>query len=218
MGNQQVFIVVESLCLRERYKGVEEYVSKLKDAYPVQHKKVWMPSYNECNEFWLDVFINSKFLKFVSDAIIGGFIWDFIKFGWKNLGLEHFISETNDLIEKNSGNIRLVAFKFQFDDITIKVHGLHKNFTSIMSSVFNELLKAVPFLQEHHINNIIEIELPLIEDKTKPEEYRYRFDDFNETGKIEDYLSIWKITAEFGCTQYLYFLQDGNVLEHYGIK
>lgn len=181
------------------FEGIEEFKSELEKEYQFQLRPKWIPACSEGAEFWMTIFVNSELAKFLVSAVVGGIAWDLIKVGAKNYVFTPFfkaLENLNTKNEKNWGGLSILKFKFQFDDCEIYVGGLNKNFTSIMSSVFNEISKKKPRFEKEVGQEIIKIELPIEVDECEgiDKRYKYTIDTFNEDYTIKAYLKLWKLT------------------------
>lgn len=184
-----------------QFEGIPEFKEQLQQSYQFQLRTKWISSYAEGAEFWMTLFVNSELSKFLASAVAGGMAWDLIKVGSKNYIFTPFINALEELNTKNEQNwngLKILKFKFQFDDCEIYVGGLNENFTSIMSNVFNEISKKKPKFERLVGLKVIKIELPVKIDKREwvEESDKYKVDTSNKNHSINAFLKLWKLTFE----------------------
>ena len=200
------------------FEGIDEFKKDLEKDYQFQLRPKWIPAFAEGGEFWLTIFINSKLGGFLISAVAGGIAWDLIKVGAKNYVLEPFFRALEKLNLKNEYNRRglsILKLKFQFDDCEIFVGGLNKNFTSVLSSIFQEISKRKPLFEEEVGQEVIKIELPIEVDQRDgiDENYKYLIDTFNEDYTPEAYLKLWKLTFPTDFPVMLYNFENDTLKE-----
>ncbi len=143
----------------------------------------------------MTVFINSEIGNFISAAITGGIAWDLIKIGGRKYFLAPLLSALEKLNNRNQeyyGGLRILRLKLQFDDCEIRIGGLNRNFTSVISTVFNEVSKLKPRFEQEIGQEVIKIELPVYYSEDK-EQGDFFLDVHNETYTIETFKNMWRI-------------------------
>jgi hypothetical protein len=125
--------------------------------------------------------------------------WDLIKVGAKKYLLTPLFSaleSLNKANEPNWGGLKILKLKFQFDDCEIHIGGLKKNFSLVISTVFNEVAKKKPRFENEIGNEVIKIELPIIceEQSELTQKEKYKIDVYNDDYSIDTFMKLWKIT------------------------
>ena len=205
------------------FDGIEEFKSEMENNYQFQLRSKYIPACSEGAEFWTTIYINSELAKFLISAIAGGLVWDLIKVGSKKYVFEPFFKALEKLNSKNKKNwngIKVLKLKFQFDDCDIYVGGLNKNFTSVISSVFQEISKKKPLIEKRTGLNIIKIEMPIEKDDREgiEKKYVYQIDVYNEDYSIEAYKKLWKLTFATDWPIMVYNFADDSLIDIYEEK
>lgn len=200
------------------FEGIDDFKSELEKEYSAQVRPKWIPAFSEGAECWFTIFVNSEITNFLASAIAGGFAWDIIKVGAKSYVFEPFFNALEKLNKRNEtkwNGLRILKLKFQFDDCEIFVGGLNKNFTSVMSSVFQEIAKKKPEFERRIDQQIIRIELPIekFERKGLSEREKYTIDTFNEDYSIGTFLKLWKLTCKTDFPVIIYNFEDDTLKE-----
>jgi len=180
--------------------GIEEFKRTLNEEYLCQIRPKWIPACSAGAEFWMTIFVNSGVVDFLNAAIAGGIAWDLIKSGGKKYVFKPLFQALERLNQENLQNwsgLKVLKLKLQFDDCEIYIGGLNQNFTSVVSSLFNEISKKKPFF-EREVGGleVIRIELPIIhrEHLSDDDHKQYVIDTFNDDYSIESFKKLWKIT------------------------
>jgi len=196
------------------FEGLDEMVLELEKKFIIQRRQIWMASASEGEEIWIQVFINAKAIDFILAAVSGGLIYDIIKTKAKEFIIKPLFKQLDILADKTDCLPRVRTFKFEFDDITIKIYGLHSNYTSIIGMLFQSLSTVIPKLHSKGITNISAINLPIIE-QVRVDELELQYDIFNESKDYRSYLKIWEVISGFGCIRHLYYLENEELKEFY---
>ncbi|WP_375559473.1 hypothetical protein ACE193_17280 [Bernardetia sp. OM2101] len=191
------------------FANIEEFKTSLDEHFNYQIRPKWIPAAAEGGEFWMTIFINSELKDFLVGAMAGGFLWDTIKAGGKKYLLKPLFEKLEKLNKDNSvfGGLKVRKLKFQFDNCEIIIGGLNSNFTSVISSVFNEISKKKPKFEDDNGLKVTKIELP-IEYKPsidKKDYSPYFINVFNDDYRIEVFKKMWKLTFE---TNFLILIYD----------
>ena len=196
------------------FKGLDDLVLQLQSNFTIQKRPVWIPAASEGEEIWLQLFINSKAMEFLIAAIGGGILHDVIKVATREYVIKPLLEQFEHLGKINAHRPRIRAFKFEFDDITIKIYGLNRNHFAIVNLIFQNLFKIIPELNKR-LDNISAINLPVFESEIDGRP-KFQFDPFNEATDFASFLNIWHIVSSYGCNQHLYYLSDKKLIDHYG--
>lgn len=202
-----------------RYKfnsTVHDVVFKesLNKYYGVQSKPIFIPSATDGGEMWFQIFLSIDFKSFIAGAIASGAAWDLVKWGGKKFFLRPLFSALEKLMEENddNANINLRRVEVEFDDVTIRILGIHSSQTSKLSQIFQAIVIAYPRIQELGLGDLSDIVLPVIESEDK---YR-RFvlvDEYTDLPEAEDYLKYWLIEFNHGVDMYYYDVQKNAIME-----
>lgn len=182
------------------FNNMEEFKESLDKQYNYQVRPKWIAAAAEGGELWITIFINSGLSQFILGAITGGMLWDIIKIGSKKYILRPLFDSLEKLSKDNSdyGGLRILKLRFQFDNCEILIGGLNRNFTSIVSSVFNEISKMKPKFEKDHEKEVIKIELPLFYNPgiDKRGYSPYILDCFSDDYNLKSFKQMWKLTFE----------------------
>lgn len=167
------------------FEGISEFKDSLDKEYNYQIRPEFIPAAAEGGEMWITIFVNSELKDFLIAAITGGLLWDTIKAGGKKYFLKPLFNALEELntVNKPFGGLRIQKLKLQFDNCVIIIGGLNKNFTSILSSIFQNVAKMKPKFESDNFNQeVIKIELPIFHNPgiDKRGYSPYLLDSFNE--------------------------------------
>ena len=179
--------------------GMDEFIAELRKDYHVQYGKRWLPAACEGTELWMSIFSNMSLETFIASSLVGGAVYDV----FKRFALSPLKDALKKLYEKNEGNLSFQTFELVFDDIKIKIEGLLDNAISTVSIVFQELVKAVPYLHSKGIDNIIEIRLPIML-KMYYDEDKCLASMETEDGSIY----LWRVDYNYGCSRLLFDVKN----------
>ena len=192
----ELFISIE-YNVRE-FDGIEEFKSSLAENYHNHIRPKYIPACSEGAEFWMTVFVNTGIADFIKGAVAGGLAWDLIKVGGKKYIFSPLYKALEKLNKDNSkkwGGLKVLKYKLQFDDCEIHIGGVNQNFTSIFSTVFNEVSKRKPEFEKEIGQDVIKIELPIefMEQYERINE-QFSIDIYNEDYSIKAFKNLWKVT------------------------
>jgi len=199
------------------FDGIDEFKSNLTENYHNQIRPKWIPACSEGAEFWITIFVNTGIADFLKGAIVGGLAWDLIKVGSK----KYFFSPLYKALEKlnvnntqNWGGLKILRYKLQFDDCEIQVGGVNKNFTSIFSTIFQEVAKLKPEFEREIGQEIIKIELPIeyLEHLDNINQ-RFTIDVDNEDQSIKAFKNLWRITYSTNFPKMIYSFKEQKQFE-----
>jgi hypothetical protein len=199
------------------FDGIEEFKSSLAENYHHQIRPKWIPACSEGAEFWMTVFVNTGIADFIKGAIAGGLVWDLIKFGGKEYvfsPLYKSLEKLNKDNSKNWGGLKVLKYKLQFDDCELHVGGVNKNFTSIFSTVFNEIAKRKPEFEKEIGQEVIKIELPIeFMEHFENVNERFSLDIYNEDYSIKAFKNIWRVTFSTEFPIMIYSFSEKKLFE-----
>ncbi|MEW2920671.1 MULTISPECIES: hypothetical protein [Flavobacteriaceae] len=168
-------------------------------------------------EVWIEIVVTSPIFQFIAGAISSGLFWDFFKKFSKNTFLKPFFSSLQKLNKTPLGykKMEIVAIKIKFDDVTIKIYGLRKNFTSILSSIFQQLQAHILKIKSLGLNSISEIRIPLLwtgkrNENGKFYEITYHYNR-NKKNSFKDYFQEWEVVCADTNKSYIYNLKKKNI-------
>ena len=202
---------------RRQLDGIEEFKSSLDDNYLYQIRPKWIPACSEGAELWITVFINSGIGDFLKAAILGGAVWDIIKISGKKYIFNPLFNSLEKLNKENMasfGGLKVLKFKLQFDDCEILIGGLNSNFTSIISTVVNEVSKKKPEFEREVRQKVIKIELPIdfIEHLKSPNE-RFSMNEYNDNYSLKVFKKLWKVTFSTEFPVMIYSFKEKKLYE-----
>ena len=177
--------------------GIKEFEGEIQQEYLSQIRPIWIPACSNGAEFWITIFINSEITDFLKSAVIGGLTWDFIKVKGKKYILSPLykaLEKLNEENEKRWGGLKVLQYKLQFDDCEILVGGLNSNFTSIFTTVFNEVAKRKPEFENEVGQKVITIELPIHFIEHLELNQQFSIDSENENVNIDAFKKLWRVT------------------------
>lgn len=181
--------------------GIEEFKTELENQYNFQGKGVYIAAASEGTEMFFDFFINSDVTEFAKSIVVSGLLWDLIKVGTKKYVFEPFFKALEKLNANNKntfGNIKIVCLKMHFDDCEIIIGGLTYQFTAILSSIFQEILKKKNKFEEDADLPLSKIELPIFykENVDKKGCSPYILDTHIQAQdyRIEYFKKLWKLS------------------------
>lgn len=180
-------------------EGIEDIVIELKRCFIVQYKKKWLPAYCTGFEFWVNLFTNVS----LCDIIRDGIVYEAVK----RLVLKPLIKSLEKVAEYNKG-MDFEDISLEFDDVKIVIENLEGSKIGIVSMVFTELIKAVPFLKSKGIDNISEIYIPA--------NYSSNIDDkqvCNDCSNVKDSVFIWRVIYDFGCSELFFNAKEKIIYE-----
>jgi len=205
------------------FEGINEFKAELDKHYNYQAKAKYIPSYAEGAEMWMDLFINTDILSWINAFLAGKLSWELIKVGGKQYIIQPLINALVSLEAKNAQphfGLRILRLKVHFDDCQIIIGGLNKNFTSILSSIFQEVAKRKTQFENDNKLSLTKIELPVsFNPKIDKIGYSpYTIETFHETYKIENFIKMWKLhfMDSFECK--IYDFDKGEYLDAYPNK
>ena len=182
--------------------GVTEFVSELRQDYHVQYHKRWLPAACEGTELWISVFSNYSLESFLISSVLGGLTFDILK----QFAFLPLIRALKKLYEKNEGNVNLQALDLEFDDIKVRIDDLDSMAISTVSSVFQEIVKVIPFLHSRDVTDIVEIRLPVMLYKYFSEE------EIPSTMREEDEsVFLWRVDYNNGCSRLIIDVKNKEI-------
>jgi len=199
------------------FEGIEEFKSSLVENYHHQIRPKWISACSEGAEFWMTIFVNTGIADFIKGAIAGGLAWDVIKIGGKKYifsPIYNALEKLNKDNSKNWGGLKILKYKLQFDDCEIHVGGVNKNFTSIFSTLFNEIAQRKPEFEKEIGQKVIKIELPIefiehLENVNK----QFSLDSHNKDYSIKVFKNLWKVTFSTEFPIMIYSFKDKKLFE-----
>lgn len=200
-----------------QFEGIEQFKLSLSENYHYQIRPIWIPACSEGAEFWMTIFINTGIVDFIKGAIAGGLVWDLIKIGGKEYlfsPLYKALEELNKDNSKNWGGLKILKYKLQFDDCEIHVGGVNRHFTSIFSTVFNEIAKRKPEFEKEIGQDVIKIELPIefIEHLENPND-RFSIVEYNEDYSMKNFKNLWRVTFSTNFPVLIYCFSKKKLFE-----
>lgn len=176
-------------------EGFDDLEEELRRMYNVQHEDEWIPACCGAFDMGICVTVGGLFMKFFSDIVVPGLVWDATKGVFASLwkGLDKLSKKTEDF------DIR--CMKFKFDDITIHIGDvMADNYGSIMR-LFLKIHENVQYLQSKGIDGINKISVPYAPSEYEDESFEY-------ASPCENYDHCWwKVSYMYGCSE-LYFNPD----------
>jgi len=195
-------------------EGLKKFKAELDANYHYQLRPKHLAAAAEGGELWITIFINSEIGEFLVSAILGGITWDLIKNQTKRYVFSPFFKALEKLNEANSNHyngLNILKLKFQFDDCDIFIGGLNSHFTSVVSTVFQEISNKKTRFEDEIRQKVIRIELPI--EFLEHLEEKFDIDIYNDDYSLDVFKNMWRITFETNYPILIYNFKTDKLLK-----
>jgi len=189
----------------------KKFKEALSKEYNLQTKPIYISSATDGGEMWFQIFMNIEFSDFIKGAILGGLAWDLIKIGSKKYFLKPLFNAINELVKDNKENtlIDLKRIEIEFNDVTIRILGIKTKHTSKLSTIFQQIVKSYPKIENKELGKLSDIVLPMIEVNNKFK----LVDEFDDLPTAKDYIKYWLLEFQLGLDRYVYDVKRDEILK-----
>lgn len=197
--NIWISINVNSYSLLE---GTDDFVSELKENYPVQFRKNWYPATCEGTEIIIQFFTDTALGSFLSNVVFAGIAYDITKSIFKK-AWEALLK----FIERNNA-IDIQQLEFISDDITIRIDDVMNDNYLNLALLVQQLHEHLKNLDSKGIKKISLIRLPVVGEESA---------DFNVPEEIQNGKKftdcIWCVEYDLGCNWCYYNSSTGELID-----
>lgn len=188
--NVEIFIKLTSAA-SSSLVDLDKFQNRLGAEYTVINRKEWIPAYSNYTELIIGLLIAKGLDEF----------WNALK-----IKLKTFWDSLDDIYAANNDNVDLQILKFEFEDITIKIHGVKSKPSAFLQDTLNRICEEIPVLQQKGFQNISLIEMPLQRGEL---DGQYDVSDYTSESKLEN---IWLIKFDFGANTQYYDFESHSVV------
>ena len=143
--------------------GIEDLKKELEQSYYCHGFAKWIPSCSEGEEFWLTVFLATKFLDFIGE--VGK---DILKEGIVSAGKRFVLGPLKDALKKlriknrNKWPLRILRTSFVFEDMEVIIGGISDEEMGELPTLLQLIQSVSSLLLEPGCMPIKKIEMPAV--------------------------------------------------------
>jgi hypothetical protein len=188
--NVEIFIKLTSASSSSLI-NLDKFQNRLSAEYTVINRKKWIPAYSDYTELIIGLLITKGLDEF----------WNALKIKLKN-----FWDSLDDIYAANNDNVDLQTLKFEFEDTTIKIHGVKSKPSAFIQETLNRICEEIPVLQQKGFQNISLIEMPI---QRRELDGQFDVSDYTSESELEN---IWLIKYDFGANTQYYDYESHSVV------
>ncbi len=204
----EVAILIDYKVSGGRIEGIDNFYAALKSEYIIHIRTNPGPQAGGLYDMVVQVILNMSFADFVEQVVIYGMLWDMVKLGSKRFFIRPFLTALKKLLARNP-NIDFYSVEFAFDDLVIRIVGIGRGFTSIVTTVVNEVSKHFASIKELAPYYLDSIFIPITQGSDP--EPRFVLLPLN-SADVSDYLRFWGLEFERGMRRDVYAVDSRQLL------
>lgn len=205
----------------EDFQGINDFKNEVSKEYVSNIKGIPVGRGGGVYELIINTIINSTLQDFLN-MLIGGVVYDTVKFGSKSLLLKPFFKAFEKLNSQNSNGIGIREFRLKFEETEIIIKSIDEiGIYQIVPKVFKKLITIYPNLKHTKSQHYPQqISIPVLFDKNinKSHHPKYREplveEEYLENLNKEQYFHFWGLNYEFTHEQLVFDLEKNSLTEY----